>query len=684
LLIFITSGLKIINPKNSGWLSVDDGKMEISWEFFRQQPLFQFPIGINPNYGLELSSTFALDGQLPIMSILFHPLSDFLPERFQYVGIYLLISFMFNYYFAKQLFLELKLEKLNSTIASIILSTSPIILDRIIDNSHYGLTSSFLIFIAYLLVLRKDSSLAKWNLLYLFSILIFLYYWPMIFVIHLIFSANRIWTKQESLKIVASQFIFIFFSSFCALYFIGYLGQGVSSKDSGYGLFRATLTSLIDSSSWSRLIPDLPESFGAYEGFAFLGLPTVILLLILVLFNLFGKKSSINSDNSFKILWAASIILYVYSLSNKVAIGSLELFSLKIPSQLEIFTTSFRSTGRFAWPIVHVFFIWVTFKASKLISPKKFTLLLLALLSANILDTYPQLTSQRNIKFSTEYRSNLTDSGWKSIHECYSKIRVYPPTDGEDDFYDFVNLAAENNLAINTGRWGRVNQQAKLEAFDLMHSEFDSGKYREDSFYVFTSTQYVSPELVNYQKNLAKHTLDEDSAFGQLNGYTYIAPNLSKCAGGKDLKSSSQGFGAPKNQIYRGETLAFGKNIDSSKYILIGFSALEDWGVWSVDDSSKINLNTKGVSNFDSINITAMDLAAPSNSFSVFVNDSQIGKCNFSTQFSLCELPFDFKTLETNIVRLTFRPEIIRSPKDLGISDDTRNLGFGLKNISFS
>ena len=79
-----------------------------------------------------------------------------------------------------------------------------------------------------------------------------------------------------------------------------------------------------------------------------------------------------------------------------------------------------------------------------------------------------------------------------------------------------------------------------------------------------------------------------------------------------------------------------------------------------------------------------MDLATPNNSFSIYVNDLEIGKCKFSTQFSLCKLPFDFKTLETNIVRLTFKPKMIRSPKELGISDDTRNLGFGLKNISFS
>jgi hypothetical protein len=144
------------------------------------------------------------------------------------------------------------------------------------------------------------------------------------------------------------------------------------------------------------------------------------------------------------------------------------------------------------------------------------------------------------------------------------------------------------------------------------------------------------------------------------------------------------GFGAPETQKYSGEKLTFGKNFDSSKYILMGFSALEDWGVWSVDELSKIYFNTDNVSAFKSINIIGKDLASPANEFTVSLNDSKIGTCNFSTEFSTCSLPFNFKALETNILTLSFVPKIIRSPKDLGLSEDTRNLGFGMKSISFS
>ena len=72
ILIYVSSGLRVIDPRYSDWLSFGDGTAEIAWEFFRRQPLFQYPLGLNPKYGLEVSSTAAFDGQIPIMSFILH------------------------------------------------------------------------------------------------------------------------------------------------------------------------------------------------------------------------------------------------------------------------------------------------------------------------------------------------------------------------------------------------------------------------------------------------------------------------------------------------------------------------------------------------------------------------------------------------------------------------------------
>jgi hypothetical protein len=682
LIMTLTSGTRIINPNSTSWLSYGDGTGEIGWEFFRKEPVLQFPLGLNPSYGLEISSTMAFDGQIPIMSLILHPIEAFLPDRFQYYGIFLFFTFALNFVFAKKIFTNLKFSNYQSIISGILLATSPVILNRFIENTHYTLTSSWIIFAAINLSMFKNTSFKKWVLLYIFTILIHLYFLPFVLSIHLI---TLIGLSFKSRALLIKNYLSLFpilIISVLTLLSIGYFFGGISGKDVGYGLFRSTLFSLVDSSGWSRIIPDISEPDGAYEGFAYIGLPTVLLVILILILS--KQKSKSSQIIFFTPVWISSLILFIFSLSNNIAAGKFELFSFNIPDSLSLLTDTFRSSGRFAWLLVFVLFIYLSVRIKNKMADSNFSAVLTVILAFTVLDYYPQLQSNRSTKFNQLNESNLVDPAWQSISECYRNIRVYPPTVGVENYYNFVNIAYQQNLGINTGRFGRVNQSTILGAYDQMHKEFNTGEYRSDSFYIFTNAEFVLPEIISYQKNLAIHTLNDESSYGEMNGYTFIAPNLKNCQLGELLKAKSVRFGSPATQKYQGEPIKFGKSENSSKYILIGFSALEDWGVWSVDEYSKITFNTSNIGDFSRINIQARDLASPPNDFNVSVNNQSIGKCNFSTEFSLCSLNYNFNDLKTNIVSIEFKPSIIRSPKGLGISDDTRNLGFGLTGIYLS
>ena len=678
VLIWITSGIRIIDPRTTGWLSHGDGTQELGWEFFRRTPLLQFPLGINPNYGLEISSSIALDGQIPLFSLLLHPFSNFLPDRFQYYGLFLAITFILNFYFAKKIFIHLKLNNIQAILSSIILASSPIILDRFVTLTHYSLASAWIIFYSILLVLSQDLGFPKWCYIFILSVLVHFYYFPFILVIYLfailIYSSS--WkTRSKNLK----SLIYILIISSFVMYISGYFYGGVSSKDVGYGLFRSTLTSIIDPSGWSRLFPDIPETEGSYEGFAFIGIPTIFIIITHIF--LLKKNKNKKVHLSFLPLWLSSIILFLFSLSNNIAYSNKELFSFPTSQTLSILTSTFRSTGRFSWLIVIIIVIYSIYALSLKLDNKKFTAVLFIALIFGIIDYYPKIISEKNVKFQSKYDSSLRNNAWNSISECYSKIRMYPPTPGVKNYYDFVNIASLQGIAINTGRFGRVDLTSIRSSYDLMHWEFKTGSYRNDSFYIFTNADYVSPEFVDYQKNLSIHTLDENSAFGVIDGYTFIAPNIQNCEKGNNIKLVSKNFGSPKNQKYSGEKLYFGKNKDSSKYVLTGFSALEDWGVWSVTKFSEIVLNTYNVKDFKSINLIARDLASPANKFEVYLNESRIGSCIFSTEFSQCSVPFDSKSFDTNVLRIGFDSSLIRSPKDVGLSNETQNRGFGIQSL---
>lgn len=683
-LISISAGLKIINPIETNWLQVGDGTMEIAWEFFRNQPLLQFPLGLNPKYGLEISSTMAFDGQIPLFSLIFHPFQSILPTRFQYLGIYLLICFALNYYSSKLIFRELNFTSLNSGLGAIILSTSPLILNRYIENTHYTLTSAFFLYFAILLVLRIDSTFYKWLLLYILSILIFLYYTFCILIIHSILMVYKYFNKKEtSIKFVLKYFG-IFFISYGVMYLVGFFFGGVSTSDIGYGRFKSSLSSLFDPSGWSMIVPDISETEGAYEGFSYIGIPSI--LLIIIFFSLIRKSK--NTDFKFKvpfiILWGSSIFLYLFSLSNKIAIGSRELFEFSIPNQFTELTSTFRSTGRFAWLIVFVIFISLIYSISLKLSSKSMTILLSLMILIHSIDIGTQLISQRNLKFSEPYLSSLINPAWSEIGDCYEKIRIYPPSMAPDNYYDFVNLAYQQDLSINTGRFGRGSAVSINDAYEKMHQDFIYSSLDTDSFYIFTTSPFVNPEIINFHKRQAIFSLNNLSGWGELDGYTFLAPNLRNCENTNGLNSAINNLGSDSSTKYEGENLLFGLGQNSNKYILSGFSPLQEWGVWSVGNKSSIVLNLKDVYKPSTLSINGKTLSKNMdfNSIKIFTNEIYLGECSFSANLSTCNLPTRVFSPESTILKIDFKPAETIGLIDLDPSGTEYQVGFGLTSLS--
>ena len=86
-------GFKAINPTVLDLAQgVDPFKDYVGWIFFRNSP-WTFPIGLNPTYGLDFSSSIVFSDSIPLMAFLFKAIRFVLPETFQYLGIWTLICF---------------------------------------------------------------------------------------------------------------------------------------------------------------------------------------------------------------------------------------------------------------------------------------------------------------------------------------------------------------------------------------------------------------------------------------------------------------------------------------------------------------------------------------------------------------------------------------------------------------
>lgn len=656
--IFITASFKILNPTYTGWLTQGDGVAEISWEFFRHQPIFQFPLGLNPKYGLEISSTIAFDGQIPLMSLIFHPFSSILPDRFQYVGIFLLISFTLNYYFAAKIFSFLKMTMIQVIVNSAILSLSPIILNRYIDHTHYSLTSAWLILWAIYLCLKNDVNDYQWILVLNISILIHFYYLLFVFglfFINLIFQVLH--KRQKVINFLLQNSIAILSISLNML-IVGFFYGDIDTENIGYGFFKSTIISLFDSSGWSLFLPDLPELDGAYEGFSYIGAASLFLIVIYLFLSKKNTKIDKTRALNFTPVWITSILLYFYSLSNKIAFGKYEILEFYLPTYIQNFTNTFRSSGRYTWLLVLFLFIFITYKLFLSLTAKTYTILIIFSLLLVLIDSSKQLTSEKYDKFIAVETTNLNNPAWYEINKCYKNLRVYPPVAAVDNVYNFTNLAQKLRMGINTGRLGKFSSSSQNYAFAEIHNAFKSGNFDNEAFYVFTTSEFVPIEFINYYKNFALRTINKKTSWGTIDNYTFIAPNLIDCDNAKIIKRLSINYGPLESYVYNGGILEFGTGKNSDKYVLTAAKLVNE-GIIPQDESFEITLilDEKLSFNYFSIVGKISKKNNASSKYGVFINQKLVNYCIFNVNENKCDFPINKLNLKNQILNLTLKPE---------------------------
>src|SRR5262245_16573097 len=81
------TGGRILRPGYIDWLmgSTDPAANFLGWQFFRHTPIFQFPLGDNPSYGVGMGNSIVYSDSIPLFAFLFKPFNSLLPHTFQYI-----------------------------------------------------------------------------------------------------------------------------------------------------------------------------------------------------------------------------------------------------------------------------------------------------------------------------------------------------------------------------------------------------------------------------------------------------------------------------------------------------------------------------------------------------------------------------------------------------------------------
>ncbi|WP_053143563.1 DUF6311 domain-containing protein [Pseudomonas sp. P97.38] len=673
LAFLLVIGPRVLDPTNIAWLGEGDAATHyLGWAFFRHSP-WTFPLGMNPSYGLELGNGIIFSDSNPLLAFMFKPFSAWLPDTFQYFGFWLLACFVLQAWFAWKL-----MGLLSSSVWVRLLGTglfvfSPPMFLRM--GGHLSLSGHFLILAALYLALRpgvEKRSLA-WGALLAATALVHAYLLAMVALIWLADLATR--THQGTLSRrrtgieLAGLFLLVAFCCWQA----GYFSVGGGTVAGGYGLYRLNVMSLVNPSGWSHVLRDMPQGPGDYEGFNYLGLGILVLAICAGVALLQGDTGLGRAVRNRWLLLVALIGLTLFSLTNHLGIGLLEVHYW-LPKSLEQAANVFRAAGRMFWPVFYAIVFVVIFLVIRGNRPRAAACLLAIALVVQVLDTHAGWAGLRKNRMqpaASSWPTSMSDPFWASAAGHYSKVRTLMPQNQPENWLLTSQYALSHGLGTDGVYLGRMGTREIEQAQRRADQMLASGEYEADSLYILDSrAALLAAKTVHRQTDLLT----------RVDGLVVLAPGWKSCAQCRPFADETL-----EVQAQLGERQVFNR---ANAMLTSGWGRVEDWGTWSEGMAAEVVLRVPPQAR--GIAIEAAAFIQPrhtSQRVEVSINGVAVLSTRLTRlQDNTLELPLTPAIRETmgveGQVRVQFHLPDATSPKALGLGTDERVLGLGLKSLT--
>jgi hypothetical protein len=131
-----------LDPRSIGWMMREDWSFFFwGWSFFRRAD-WAFPLGSLPNLSYPLGTSVAFCDANPWLSLLFKPLSRFLPLDFQFFGIWFLACYMLQALVGAKITETMTSDRLQRALGGALFATSPVLPIR---AYHVSLSAIFFV-----------------------------------------------------------------------------------------------------------------------------------------------------------------------------------------------------------------------------------------------------------------------------------------------------------------------------------------------------------------------------------------------------------------------------------------------------------------------------------------------------------------------------------------------------------
>lgn len=389
LAFLLVYGITPLQATNDAWLLGGYDEQDINqhyagWLAFRNSP-WAFPLGYTSALSTPDGVIISYTDSIPWVAIFFKLLRGILPATWQYFGLYAFLCFILQGV-AAGLLISRFADKTCTLLGTGFFLLCPILLDRTLR--HTALGSHWLILFAMYYYLSYRDSQQKyaedhlgwggarevprsfpWQMFLLNVLAIGIHPYLMTFTMLFTLlaciqrgccvSEHAVICRLKAAGLFAANLGLTAFAGWC----IGAVGWSPNDSRDGFGFFSMNLNAPINPVGsfgyrWSRILPALPRTEGQYEGFNYLGLGVILLILAALIrwhewadaHPKAAKEDMIGWLRNNIWLLAAGAFLILFALSNVVTLGSLSV-TVPLPRKLLKLCGIFRSSGRMFYPV---------------------------------------------------------------------------------------------------------------------------------------------------------------------------------------------------------------------------------------------------------------------------------------------------------------------------------------------
>lgn len=680
LVFWLFTGGGILNPTHLDWLMAGDPAQHwIGWQFFRDTPLLQWPLGANRNLGMELGSSIVFSDSIPLAAFFFKCLNPLLPEQFQYFGLWALLCFCLQAYFAWKLLHRFSPSHALTALGTLFFLIAPVFLYRF--HAHIALSSHWTLLAGLYLYTSPDFRNRPWAVLLAAASLIHAYLLAMLLALWVTDLVQRKVSKQMSLGraavIFAANLVMLALVAWAAGYFM--VGNGVAG--SGYGIYRLNLLAIFDGDTlWSTLMPDFPAGAGDYEGFSFLGTGILVLAAAAMVTAALKRPRHMNKGLVVPLALLCGG-LFVYALSNHVAAGNHELFSYPLPRHAMKLTETFRASGRFFWPVYYALYLlvfWLLFTQLKRAIAITLCSAALILQAADMTDSWIYFSDR--YETAPQWQSPMSAPIWNEFPHHYSRMVLVLPSSAPRAWLELSRYAATNHVRTNAVYFARVNSHKLEKVREELITTVTQGTFRDDTLYIFENDRLW---------DIANSRRTERDVAATVDGFKFLAPGLKQC-NTCDWTGTVSPDRARGQRPFSTGVLTFTADGTGSALPSKGWAPADSAGRWSEGELASIQLNPVEMDTSRTLELlidgnALVSRRHPKQRIDISINGTPAAKVQYSfsnpSGVRRVILPREVSENLKPPLTIELRLPDATSPQALGMSEDARQLGLNLKSI---